>query len=104
MTRLGDLLQFGQLFKACGNNYFAKIANILGNLCKVVKIFFFLAKIIFGQLLQTFGNFLRVTLVTINIYLDLGQASWLKSLLSTLLEAWPFPILQMSIRAIKTST
>ena len=41
VTRLGDLLQFGQLFKACGNNYFAKIANILGNLCKVVKIFYF---------------------------------------------------------------
>ena len=23
VTRLGDLLHFGQLFKACGNNYFA---------------------------------------------------------------------------------
>ena len=28
VTRLGDLLYFGQLFKACGNNYFAQIANI----------------------------------------------------------------------------
>ena len=27
-TRLGDLLHFGQLFKACGNNYFARIAHI----------------------------------------------------------------------------
>ena len=27
MTRLGDLLHFGQLFNARGNNYFAQIAN-----------------------------------------------------------------------------
>ena len=27
VTRLGDLLHFGQLFKARGNNYFAQIAN-----------------------------------------------------------------------------
>ena len=25
VTRFGDLLHFGQLFKACGNNYIAKI-------------------------------------------------------------------------------
>ena len=25
---IGDLLHFGQLFKACGNNYFAQIAHI----------------------------------------------------------------------------
>ena len=29
VTRLGDLLHFGQLFKACGNNYFARISHIL---------------------------------------------------------------------------
>ena len=28
LTRLGDLLVFGQLFKACGNYYFAQIAHI----------------------------------------------------------------------------
>ena len=28
VTRLGDLLHFEQLFKACGNNYFAQIAHI----------------------------------------------------------------------------
>ena len=28
VTRLGDLLHFGQLFKACGNNYFGQIAQI----------------------------------------------------------------------------
>ena len=29
VTRLGDLLDFGQLFKVCGNNWFAKISHIL---------------------------------------------------------------------------
>ena len=28
VTRLGDLLHFGQLFKAFNNNYFAQIAHI----------------------------------------------------------------------------
>ena len=27
VTRLGDLLHFGQLFKAHGNNYFAQSVN-----------------------------------------------------------------------------
>ena len=29
VTRLGGLLHSGQLFKACGNNYFTEIAQIL---------------------------------------------------------------------------
>ena len=29
VTRLGDFLHFGQLFKAFGNNYFTQIANIV---------------------------------------------------------------------------
>ena len=29
VTKLGDLLDFGQLFKAFGNNYFAQILHIL---------------------------------------------------------------------------
>ena len=29
VTRLGDLLDFGQLFKACGNNKFAQISPII---------------------------------------------------------------------------
>ena len=37
VTRLSDLLHFGQLFKACGNTYFAQIAHNLGNFCKGVK-------------------------------------------------------------------
>ena len=61
MTRLGDLLHFGQLFKAGGNNYFAQIAHILGNFCKSVKIFHFSSEIIFGRLLYTFGNILVKT-------------------------------------------
>ena len=63
VTRLGNLLHFGQLFKAYGNNYFAQIAHILGNFCEVVEIFHFSSEIIFGQLLLTFGDFLLVTLL-----------------------------------------
>ena len=51
VTRLGDLLHLGQLFKAFGNNYFAQIAHILGHFCKDVKIFHVSSGIIFGQLL-----------------------------------------------------
>ena len=29
VTRFGDLLNFGQVFKAFGNNYFAQISHIL---------------------------------------------------------------------------
>ena len=50
VTRLGDLF-FGQLFKACGNNYFAQIAHILGNFCKGFNDFHFSREIIFWQLL-----------------------------------------------------
>ena len=41
VTRLGDLLHFGQLFKASGNNYFAQITRILGNFVKVSISFIF---------------------------------------------------------------
>ena len=62
MTRLGGLLHFGQLFEACGNNYFAQIAHI----CMVSRFqnLSFLSKIIFGQLIKTFGDILLVTLNT----------------------------------------
>ena len=63
VTRLGDLLQVGQLFKASGSNHFDRIAHVLSNFCKGVKIFQFSSRIIFGQLLQIFGNFLLVTLI-----------------------------------------
>ena len=51
VTRLGNLLNFGQLFNACGNNHFAQITHILGNFCEGVKIFHFSSEIIIGQLL-----------------------------------------------------
>ena len=56
VTRLGDLLHFGQL-KAYGHNYFAQIAHILGNFCKGVKILHFYSKIIFGQLFRCLATF-----------------------------------------------
>ena len=45
VTRLGDLLKFGQLFKAIGNNYL----TFLGNFCKGVKMYHFSSEIIFGR-------------------------------------------------------
>ena len=71
VTRLGDLLHFGQLFKASGSNDFAQIAHVLGNFCKGVKIFHFSSGIIFGPILQTFGNFLQVTLRGIDVFVTL---------------------------------
>ena len=62
VTRLGDLLDFGQRFKALGHNLFAQISNFLDNFCEGVKIFHFSSENIFGQLLYTFGDFLLVTL------------------------------------------
>ena len=63
MTRMGELMHFGQLFKACGNYYLAQIAYILHKFCKVFKNIIFSSKIIFWQLLLTFGDVLLVTLV-----------------------------------------
>ena len=40
-----------------------KSPTFLGDFCKGVKIFNFSSEIIFGQLLQTFGDFLLVTVV-----------------------------------------
>ena len=63
VTRLGNFVHFGQLFKAFGNNLFVQISYILRHFCKGVKIYHFSSEIIFGQLLQTFGNFYLVTLI-----------------------------------------
>ena len=64
VTRLGDFLHFGQPFQAGGNNYLPKSPTLLGNFCKGVKLIHISSEIIFGQLLQTFGNFYLVTLPT----------------------------------------
>ena len=37
VTRLGNLFDFGQLFKACGNKYFAQIYLILKQFCAKVS-------------------------------------------------------------------
>ena len=68
MTRLGDLLDFGHLFQAFGNNCIAQITHILDIFCKGVKIIHLPCEIIFGQLLKTFGNFLLVTLLPTKIF------------------------------------
>ena len=47
VTRLGDLLHFGSLFKVCGKNYFA---HILGYFCNVSKYFIFLVKSFWGNI------------------------------------------------------
>ena len=51
VTRLGDLLDFGQLFKAFGNNQFAQISHIRRQFLYRCKNYHFSSEIIFGQLL-----------------------------------------------------
>ena len=51
VTRLGDLFDFGQVFKALATINFPKSPTFLGNFCKGVKIYHFSSEIIFGQLL-----------------------------------------------------
>ena len=64
VTRFGDYLHFGQPFKAGGNNQFT---HIVRQFCKGVKIIQFSIEFIFGQLLQTFGDFYLVTLLMIEM-------------------------------------
>ena len=63
VTRLGDFLHFGQLLKPLATISLPKSLTLLGNFCKGVKIYHFSSEIIFGQLLQTFGDFYLVTLL-----------------------------------------
>ena len=60
--RLGDILDFGPLLKPLATIYLPKAPTFLGNFCKGVKIYHFCSEIIFGQLLQTFGDFFLVLL------------------------------------------
>ena len=62
VTRLGDFLHFEQVLKPLAKVNLPKSLTFLGNFCKGVKIYHFSSEIIFGQLLQTFGNFFLVTL------------------------------------------
>ena len=61
VTRFGDLLDFGQLFNL------PQSPPLLGNFWKGVKIFIFSNVTIFGQLLETFGDFYLVTLYLMGI-------------------------------------
>ena len=56
MTRLGNLLDFGQFLKPFATINLSKSPTFLGNFCKGVKIVHFSSEIIFGQLLLTFGK------------------------------------------------
>ena len=62
MTRLGDLLNFGQFLRPLATINLTKTPTFLGNFCKGVEIIHFSSEIIFGQLLKTFGDFVLVTL------------------------------------------
>ena len=73
VTRLGDLSHFGQLFKSCGNNYFAQIAHILGNLLMVSKYFIFVVKSFLGNLYRYLATLLLVTLLTLTYMIIEGK-------------------------------
>ena len=60
VTRLGDLLHFGQLFKACGNNYFAQIAfTFLAIFVNLSKSFILQAKSFLGDFYGYLATFHR---------------------------------------------
>ena len=54
VTRLGYLLDFGQLFKALGSNL--PKSPTFHNFCKSVEIYHFASGMIFRQLLWKFGD------------------------------------------------
>ena len=66
VTRLGDFCTLGNFFKPLATISLPKSLTFLGNFCKGVNIYHFSSEIIFGQLLQTFGNFLLITLTSTN--------------------------------------
>ena len=57
VTRWGNLLNIGQLFKACGKIFLPKSSIFLGNFCKIAKIFYFASEIIFGQIFRHLATF-----------------------------------------------
>ena len=60
---MGDLLDFGQLFKPLATINLPKSLTFLGNFYKGVKIYHISGEIILGQLLLTFGDFFLVTMI-----------------------------------------
>ena len=57
VTRLNDLSDFGKFLKPLATINLPKSPTFLSKFCKGVKIYHFSSEIIFGQLLQTFGDF-----------------------------------------------
>ena len=54
VARLGNLLHFGQLFKACGKNYFAQISHIFSQFLLSCQNLSFCQGNNFGQLFAIF--------------------------------------------------
>ena len=59
VTRFGDFWTLGNFWKPLATTILTKSPTFLGKFCKGVKI-------IFGQLLQTFGDFLQFTLLYVH--------------------------------------
>ena len=57
----------GNFFKPLATIKLPKSLTFLGNFCKGIKIYHFSSEIIFGQLLQTFGDFYLVALAITQI-------------------------------------
>ena len=57
VTRLGDLLNFGQFLRPLATINLTKTPTFLGNFCKGVEIIHFSSENIFGRLLYRFGDF-----------------------------------------------
>ena len=99
MTRLGDLLNFGQFLRPLATINLTKTPTFLGNFCKGVEIIHFSSEIIFGQLLKTFGDFVLVTLVLIQLFdlflslLFIGSLHYLSHYFSDLLLVFVFLII-----------
>ena len=106
VTRLGNLLHFRQLFKACGNYYFAQIAQILVNFVNVSKSFFFLLESFLGNFYRHFGDFLLVILVG-SIWGQIRSSTFLwfqyapLATASDFLPTLKFQIFYVSFRTIK---
>ena len=63
-TRLGIFCSLGYFLKPLAT---INLPRFLGNFCKGAKIYPFSSEIIFGQLLETFGDFYLVTLTLTNV-------------------------------------
>ena len=67
MTRWANYLTLGNFLKPLAQIILPKSPTFWGNFCKGVKIYHFSSEIIFGQLLQTFGDFFLVALILVRL-------------------------------------